>query len=74
MAGCAAIRATIATDPVEAPDEASAVRILCARNADGVLIFGPFKVSHADTVETQEGMIRRNAAWREATKDGSLCK
>ena len=73
LTGCEAIRATIGTDP-EAPTEAATVRILCARNPEGVFIFGPVKVSHADTVDTQEANIRRNRAWRDATKDGALCQ
>jgi hypothetical protein len=70
---CGTLRGIIETDPPP-PSEADGVRILCAKNAEGVFVFGVILASRSDTPETQEAIIRQNDAWRAATRDGKLCE
>ena len=73
LTACSATKAIFETEP-EAPSPEDTVRILCARNANGEPIFGIILLSHGDTTETKEQVIRHNRAWREATDNGALCK
>lgn len=72
LAACQTLTNIIETEPPK-PSEASAVRLLCARDETGAFIFGPVELSRQDTEGTRRQVEARNDAWDAATKDGKLC-